>query len=164
MGLDLRCEDAPGKKCANFTGADLNGVDFTDARLEGATFADADLRGADFTGADLERADFASARLRDAQFAFASANGRTSFQGADLRDVVLKRLQIAEDSFRDLPTGVVLHGACWNDGTSWPEHGPVFTPPLDPECRKWERLDAEDGGRRTHHRDAGSPWPLSDDE
>jgi uncharacterized protein YjbI with pentapeptide repeats len=78
----------PGYAAITAAGAAPANADFTYADLSGLDFSGIDLTGADFTGANLAGTDFSGATLTGATFTGAALDG-TSFSGATLRDAVL---------------------------------------------------------------------------
>ena len=88
----------PDLRLADFTAAQMAGVDLTGASLEGILFTSAVLNGAHLRGAQLRQADFSGAQLRDCDLTQAQLN-RCIFRDADLRGA---RLTAADFSGADL--------------------------------------------------------------
>ncbi|MCB9758513.1 MAG: pentapeptide repeat-containing protein [Alphaproteobacteria bacterium] len=93
---------------ARLARADLRGAELAQASLSGAILIDADLRGASLVGADLQRAQLDRARLDDAladartawprDFDPVAAGVRVFIPGADLHDLPLREVRLAQAS------------------------------------------------------------------
>jgi len=74
---------------ADFSGANLEGVNFREANLEGVNFSGANLGGAYFKEANLEGVNFREANLEGAYFKESDLRG-ADFRGADFKGAFLE--------------------------------------------------------------------------
>ena len=107
-GVNLRRADLQG---ADLRGANLRGVDLRNANLRSSEMWNADLRGANLQHADLQYADLHGVKLQRADLQDADLRN-VNLRGADLRNADLRgaNLQHADLQYADLH-GVKLRGA-----------------------------------------------------